>query len=74
LGDVQWEHDDRSDGSLLSSSEEPSHPDEATGVLGEGSVGIRTYTHIRGHQLEFCRLELYIDGTEHRVFSEGNEY
>jgi hypothetical protein len=45
-----------------------------TGALGEGSVGIRTYTHIRGEQLEFCRLELYIDGTEHRVFSEGNEY
>ncbi|MCS3698500.1 MULTISPECIES: hypothetical protein [Salinibacter] len=84
LGDVQWERDDRSDGGLLSSGEEalggkpskeePSHPDEVTGALGEGSVGIRTYTHIRGHQLEFCRLELYIDGTEHWVLSEGNEY
>ncbi|WP_259248539.1 hypothetical protein, partial [Salinibacter ruber] len=89
LGDVRWERDDRSDGSLLSSGEEPSeeehsgeealkekpsHPDEVTGALGEGSVGIRTYTHIRGEQLEFCQLELYIDGTEHRVLSEGNEY
>jgi len=83
LGETQWERDDRSDGSLLSSGEkalqgepskeEPSHPDELTDALGEGSVGIRTYTHIRGYQLEFCQLELYIDGVKHRVFSEGNE-
>jgi len=69
---TQWERAQTAGEPL--SVEEPSHPDEVIDALGEGTLGIRTYTHIRGQRLEFCQLELYIGGTKHRVFGEGNEY
>ena len=71
---MQWTREERSDGQLLSSEEVPSDPDQVADAFADESVAIRTYTHTRGRELEFCELVLYIGGTKHYVLSEGNEY
>jgi len=73
--DVTWKRYKRSGDQLVARRDDVSlDPDDVVEDLGRESVAVRTYTHIRGSELEFCELNVYVDGAQHCVLSEGNEY